>query len=109
MGGSDVLATALAVRALKWYPPSGIDCDRTFDDDGNDRAVSLTTSFINAARFVAVMVTGAAAAPAIERLAETPAECADMPIRGIVPISGELKWYLDGSASGGTRDTGANG
>jgi 6-phosphogluconolactonase len=68
--------------------------------------VTLTLPMINASRFVAVLVTGAGKRPMIERLVaaesagHSAASIADLPILGVRPIAGELRWYLDADAAG---------
>jgi 6-phosphogluconolactonase len=63
-------------------------------------AVTLTPPMINAARFIAVLVTGADRAGTLRRLVEGRDSSDVMPIKGIAPMNGELKWYLDGPAVG---------
>jgi 6-phosphogluconolactonase len=67
--------------------------------------VTLTFPAINAARFIAVLVTGEAKAPMIQRVATGDDSVEELPIKGIKPINGELRWYLDGPACGGTGDS----
>ena len=82
------------------------DCDQLVGrcpgprDEGPDR-ITMTLPFLNAARFVAVLVTGESMADAVRRLAGgTPAR-REMPAAGLAPISGEIKWYLDRPACAG--------
>ena len=63
---------------------------------GDATTVALTLRPINAARFVSVLLTGAAYAPLVRRLTEPSAEKA--PIARVSPINGELTWYLDADA-----------
>jgi len=67
---------------------------------GEADRIALAPSFLNVARLVAVLVTGAAAADAVERLARRAAAPGEMPISKIAPVNGELKWYLDALACG---------
>ncbi len=66
--------------------------------------VTMTLPLINASRFVGVLVTGAPKAPTIGRVAAAsgtgPAAgtIADLPILGVRPLAGELRWYLDREA-----------
>lgn len=65
--------------------------------------VTMTFPLLNAARFVAVMVTGEGKrntlAKVSARRAEPPRQAAkDLPILGIRPRAGELRWYLDAAA-----------
>jgi 6-phosphogluconolactonase/glucosamine-6-phosphate isomerase/deaminase len=69
------------------------------DDPAPDR-VALALPFLNATRFIAVLVTGAPLAGAVRRLAGDGCAAGDMPIAGLAPINGELTWYLDGPACG---------
>lgn len=68
--------------------------------------ITLTLPMINAARFIAVLVTGAGKRPMIERLVaaesagHNAAPIADLPILGVRPIAGELRWYIDPAAAG---------
>jgi 6-phosphogluconolactonase len=70
--------------------------------------ITMTFRLINASRFIAVMVTGASKRPVIAQVTETwkrlraaglPAPSADeigaLPILGLAPAGGELRWYLD--------------
>jgi 6-phosphogluconolactonase len=63
--------------------------------------ITMTYPLINAARLVAVMVCGASKAPTIARVAAREADRRTLPILGVRPLAGELKWYLDGDAAGG--------
>ncbi len=60
---------------------------------------TLTMRTINAARFVAVLVTGADKAPTVARLAGG-APPGDLPAAALRPAAGELRWYLDAAACG---------
>jgi 6-phosphogluconolactonase len=62
--------------------------------------VTLTFPAINAARFVAVLVTGEKKAAMIDRLASGDDPVQELPIKGVRPINGELRWYLDAAACG---------
>lgn len=62
--------------------------------------VTMTPRFINAARFIAVLVTGESKASAVRRLATGDSAADEMPIKGIRPINGKMKWYLDADACG---------
>lgn len=64
------------------------------------KRVTMTFPMINAARFISVLVTGPSKAQAIKRLAEGRDSVDDLPIKGVSPINGELKWYLDAAACG---------
>lgn len=64
--------------------------------------VTMTLRLINASRFIAVLVTGASKRTTIERvqaaLASPRVSVADLPILGVDPVGGELRWYLDDEA-----------
>jgi len=67
--------------------------------------VTMTLPLINASRFIAVMVTGAGKRETIARVAaahargEPDAETINaLPILGVRPIGGALRWYLDEAA-----------
>jgi 6-phosphogluconolactonase len=60
--------------------------------------VTMTYPLLNSARFIAVMVTGAAKAAIIQRVARGSETFEDLPIKGVRPLNGELKWYLDAAA-----------
>ena len=62
--------------------------------------VSMTAPFMNAARFIAVLVTGSEKAEAVQRLAAGHETSDEMPMKEIAPMNGALKWYLDGPACG---------
>ena len=64
------------------------------------RRVTMTYPLINAARFVAVLVTGASKTSMLRRVASGRENLDELPILGIHPMSGELRWYLDGPACG---------
>lgn len=60
--------------------------------------VTMTYPLINASRVVAVMVTGASKAAMVQRVALGHESCEDIPIKGVRPVGGELRWYLDAEA-----------
>ncbi len=62
--------------------------------------VTMTFPLINAARMVTVLVTGSAKAPMIQRLVSGHETVDELPIKGVLPVQGELKWYLDAEACG---------
>lgn len=65
-------------------------------DSMNADRVTLTLPFINAARFIAVLMTGPDQASTVQRLVD---DGDALPISGVAPINGELRWYLDGAAA----------
>ena len=62
------------------------------------RRVTMTFPLINAARVVAVLVTGAAKAATIRRIVQGSESIDELPIMGIRPGRGQLKWFLDAAA-----------
>lgn len=69
-----------------------------------DGGVTMTPGLINAARFIAVVATGRDAAPAIERVVSGRETADTLPIKGVRPLNGELRWYLDAEACGLSPD-----
>lgn len=61
--------------------------------------VTMTYPLLNASRFVAILVCGMSKAGAILRLARERGPIEELPVRGIDPLGGELKWYLDADAA----------
>ncbi len=66
--------------------------------------VTMTYRLLNAARSIAVLVTGAAKAAALTRVSQQLAAAgpdpATLPITGINPVDGKLIWYVDEPALG---------
>jgi 6-phosphogluconolactonase len=66
--------------------------------------VTMTYPLLNAARQVAVLVTGAGKADTLRRidqqLSESGPDPHQLPITGIKPTDGQLTWYLDAAATG---------
>jgi len=62
--------------------------------------ISMLPRLLNAARFVAVLVTGATAGAALP-LAGGSGAARAAPVRAIAPSGGELRWYLDRDAAEG--------
>ena len=61
--------------------------------------VTMTYPLLNGARFVAALVLGKKKAQMIHRIA-TGADASDeIPIKGIAPVGGELRWYLDAESA----------
>lgn len=63
--------------------------------------VTMTYRLLNASRLIAVMVTGARKRAVIARVEAGTDDPADLPILGIRPVGGELRWYLDYDACPG--------
>jgi 6-phosphogluconolactonase len=60
--------------------------------------ITMTLDLINASRFIAVMVTGAKKRPAIARVLSRRETIESLPILGVRPTGGEMRWYLDREA-----------
>lgn len=60
--------------------------------------ITMTADFINTARFVAVLATGEHKRPALARVVSRCESPEALPILGIRPVAGELRWYLDRTA-----------
>lgn len=73
--------------------------------------LTMTLRLINASRLIALMVTGESKRPTLEKVAAvcrrmrasgvkaaTPSEIEALPVLGLSPVGGELRWYLDQSA-----------
>jgi 6-phosphogluconolactonase len=60
--------------------------------------VTMTFDLINASRFIAVLVTGESKRDAIARIVARRDRVEDLPILGVSPLAGELRWYLDRAA-----------
>jgi 6-phosphogluconolactonase len=60
--------------------------------------LTMTFPLINSARFIAVLVTGASKVNALRRVESGREELDDLPIRGVSPLQGDLRWYLDAEA-----------
>jgi len=70
--------------------------------------VTMTLPLLNAARFVGVMATGSDRAEVIRRLAAGHDSFERLPARGLHPVGGSLRWYLDGAAAGGVGGGGSD-
>ncbi|MGD9688481.1 MAG: 6-phosphogluconolactonase [Phycisphaerales bacterium] len=60
--------------------------------------VTMTYTLLNAARFIAVLCTGTKKQEMIAKVAAGRHSPAELPIQGIKPMRGELRWYLDAAA-----------
>lgn len=65
--------------------------------------VTLTPAFINQARVVAFLVTGAAKAQALREVLQGPRDSRRLPAQLIEPEPGELYWLVDQEAAGQLR------
>lgn len=60
--------------------------------------VSMTFSLINASRLIAVMVLGDAKRATLQRVLRGGETASDLPIVGVRPVGGTLRWYIDHAA-----------
>lgn len=65
--------------------------------------VTMTLPLLNASRFLALLVTGSGKRETIRRIAQAVkgdrlAEAEELPVLGLKPLGGELRWYLDHAA-----------
>ncbi len=72
----------------------------TAPDAAPPQRVTMTFPLINAARMVVVLATGPEKAEPLRRAAGGQESVQELPIKGVRPIGGELKWFLDGPACG---------
>lgn len=66
--------------------------------------VTMMLPLINAARFIAVQVTGVGKRATVEKLVaaqDDASKTAELPVLGVRPVGGELRWYLDYAACPG--------
>ena len=64
--------------------------------------VTMTYTLLNASRMLAILVMGKDKAEMIDRVANGDDDSKDIPIKGIKPIGGSLRWYVDAAACGRT-------
>jgi len=60
--------------------------------------VTMTFPLLNSARTLAVLVTGAKKRATVARVAGRESGVDDLPVLGLAPLAGELRWYLDEDA-----------
>jgi 6-phosphogluconolactonase len=60
--------------------------------------VTMTYNLINASRFIGVLVMGENKKPAVARVEARREGPEELPIAGVSPIAGEMRWYLDREA-----------
>lgn len=60
--------------------------------------VTMTFGLLNATRFLAVLATGRGRAAPIRRVVEGHEPFEALPLKGLRPLGGTLKWYLDAAA-----------
>ena len=61
--------------------------------------VTMTYPLINSARFIGILVLGRKKAHMVHRIATGADPVRDIPIKGVRPIGGEQRWYLDSDAA----------
>jgi len=62
--------------------------------------VTMTYRLLNGARMLAPLVCGADKAATVARIAARDGAVRDLPILGLEPLGGELRWFLDAEAAG---------
>jgi 6-phosphogluconolactonase len=62
--------------------------------------ITLTAPFINRAKLVLVMVSGAAKARRVDEVLQGPRDPRNLPIQMIQPVDGEMAWVMDAGAAG---------
>lgn len=73
----------------------------TTANEGGEAELSLTLSFVNASRFVAVYAVGEGVSSDVARLdRRRDVPRGEMPAAHLKPLAGELRWYLDRAACG---------
>lgn len=60
--------------------------------------IGLAPHMLNAARFIGILATGERMRSAVARLALSGADQFELPVLGLRPVGGELRWYLDAAA-----------
>jgi 6-phosphogluconolactonase len=60
--------------------------------------VTMTYRLLNASRFIAVLVTGENKRATLARVEHQDATARELPILGIAPTGGSLRWYIDAPA-----------
>ena len=78
-------------------PPRWVLMNRGAKVTPPDRC-TMTHTLLNAARVLACMCCGEKKQPMIRRVSAQRDKPADLPILGIKPGAGELRWYLDSAA-----------
>ncbi len=64
--------------------------------------LTMTYGLLNASRFIAPLVLGTGKAAMLARIAKKVDDFHEVPILGIAPLAGELKWFIDQDAAIGT-------
>ena len=67
---------------------------------GTSWRITLTYPFINTAREVFILVTGAAKSDRLTQVLEGERDIQRLPIQGIQPTNGSVTWFLDTAAAG---------
>ncbi|MGQ0626753.1 MAG: 6-phosphogluconolactonase [Phycisphaerales bacterium] len=90
-------ATLDSLRPAPGAPPRWVVMNRGPKVTPPDRC-TMTYTLLNAARMLACLCVGDKKQPMLARVARKADEPADLPILGIAPVAGELRWYLDHAA-----------
>ena len=69
--------------------------------DQSAASVTMTQRLINASRFVGILAVGTAVRSVLARIESRTVSDAEVPVVGIDPVGGELRWYVDSRAGGG--------
>jgi 6-phosphogluconolactonase len=76
---------------------------------GKSWRITMTAPFINRARNVIILVTGASKAKRLAEVLEGPRDPHRLPIQLIAPQSGQLTWLIDAASAGMGDDEAAGG
>jgi 6-phosphogluconolactonase len=76
---------------------------------GKSWRITMTAPFINRARNVIILVTGASKAKRLAEVLEGPRDPQRLPVQLIEPQSGKLTWLIDAAAAGMGEDEGGGG
>jgi 6-phosphogluconolactonase len=79
-------------------------CVANFVPRMNVWRITLSAPFINRARVVMILISGAAKAQRLQQVLEGPRDPKLLPIQLIEPSEGQLLWLLDADAAGMTAD-----
>jgi 6-phosphogluconolactonase len=66
--------------------------------------ITLTAPFINRAREVMLLVSGAGKAQRLQEVLEGPQDPRCLPVQLVRPTEGKLTWLVDAAAAGMTSD-----
>ena len=63
------------------------------------KRLTLTYPLINAARHVLILVSGSTKAAALKSALQGPCRPEDLPVHGVQPVAGQLRWVVDADAA----------